>query len=213
MAETAIPSRAVRSAERAVEARFSAYLDEAQRLIQAGIDEIQEKGGVDPRVADIVRRAGLSNKAFYRHFKSKEELLMAVLEEGLQRSRDEFDVQLAQAASPLGRVRAWVLRVADLARDPESAKATRPLLVYQATLAENLGAQVFDNVEHLMAPLREALREAKACGELPDVDPDRAADHVYHATWGWVHGRILAYKQPSQEEVESLADYVLRGLR
>ena len=213
MSQPAVSSSAIRSAERAVEARFSSYLDEAQRLIQAGIDEIREKGGVDPRVADIVRRAGLSNKAFYRHFKSKEELLMAVLEEGLRRSREDFDAHLARADSAVGRVREWVLRVANLAVDPEAARLTRPLLVYQATLAENLGAQVFDNVEHVMAPLRDALRDAKASGELPDVDPERAADHVYHATWGWVHGRILAYRQPSQQDVEALVDFVLRGLR
>ncbi len=213
MTETMIPSSAVRSAERAVEARYSVYLDEAQRLIQAGIDEIREKGGVDPRVSDIVRRAGLSNKAFYRHFKSKEELLLAVLEEGMQRSRDDFDTHLASASTPLERVRTWILRVVELAIDAESASATRPLLVYQATLAENLGPQVRSNVDRLMAPLKQALCDAKAAGELPDIDPARATDHVYFATWGWVHGRILAYVQPTREEAEALADFILRGLR
>ena len=213
MSETMIPSSAVRSAERAVEARYSVYLEEAQRLIQAGIDEIGEKGGVDPRVSDIVRRAGLSNKAFYRHFKSKEELLLAVLEEGLQRSRDDFDTHLAAASSPLERVRTWILRVAELAVDAESAATTRPLLVYQATLAENLGPQVRGNVDRIMAPLLEALTEAHGSGELPNIQPRQATDHVYHATWGWVHGRILACIQPSRQEAEALADFILRGLR
>jgi AcrR family transcriptional regulator len=208
-----IPASAVRSAERAVKARYSAYLDEAQRLIQAGIEEIREKGGVDPRVSDIVKRAGLSNKAFYRHFKSKEELLLAVLEEGLQRSAEDFDIHLAAATSPLDRVRTWVLRTAELAVDQESATATRPLLVYQATLAENLGPQVRGNVDRVMAPLRQALTEAKEAGALPNIDPARATDHVYFATWGWVHGRILAYVQPTREEAEALADFILRGLR
>jgi AcrR family transcriptional regulator len=213
MTETMIPSSAVRSAERAVEARYSVYLEEAQRLIQAGIDEIGEKGGVDPRVSDIVRRAGLSNKAFYRHFKSKEELLLAVLEEGLQRSSDDFDTHLAAASSPLDAVRIWILRVAELAVDAESAATTRPLLVYQATLAENLGPQVRSNVDRIMAPLKQALTQAKESGELPNIEPNRATDHVYHATWGWVHGRILACIQPTREEAESLADFILRGLR
>lgn len=213
MSETTIPSSAARSAERAVEARYSLYLDEAQRLIQAGIDEIREKGGVDPRVSDIVRRAGLSNKAFYRHFKSKEELLLAVLEEGLQRSRDDFDTHIAAATSPIDRVRTWIMRVAELAVDPESASSTRPLLVYQATLAENLGPQVRSNVDRVMEPLKQALIEAKASGALPNIEPGRATDHVYFATWGWVHGRILAYVQPSREEAESLADFILNGLR
>ncbi|MBW2267941.1 MAG: TetR/AcrR family transcriptional regulator [Deltaproteobacteria bacterium] len=213
MSETMVPSSAVRSAERAVEARYSVYLEEAQRLIQAGFDEISDKGSVDPRVSDIVRRAGLSNKAFYRHFKSKEELLLAVLEEGMQRRRDDFDTHMAAASSPLERVRIWILRVAELAVDPESASGTRPLLVYQATLAENLGPQVRSNVDRLRSPLEQALSEAKVAGELPDIDLARASDHVYHATWGWVHGRILAYEQPTRDEAEALADFILRGLR
>jgi hypothetical protein len=110
-------------------------------------------------------------------------------------------------------VRTWILRVVELAIDAESASATRPLLVYQATLAENLGPQVRSNVDRLMAPLKQALCDAKAAGELPDIDPARATDHVYFATWGWVHGRILAYVQPTREEAEALADFILRGLR
>ena len=122
-------------------------------------------------------------------------------------------VVLERAGSAVGRVREWARRVANLALDPDAARTTRPLLVYQATLAENLGAQVFDNVEYVMAPLRDALRDAKASGELPDIDPERAADHVYHATWGWVHGRILAYRQPTEQDAEALVEFVLRGLR
>ena len=213
MQETMISPGAVRSAERAVEARYSAYLEEAQRLIRAGIDEIREKGNVDPRVTDIVRRAGLSNKAFYRHFKSKDELLLAVLEEGMQQRIEDFEKRMAVGSSHLDRIRLWVLAVAHLAIDPELAAGTRPMLVYQATLQEHLGSQVAGTVDRLMAPLKSALGKAKEAGELEHVDPDRAAEFIYYSAMGWMHGRVLPRTPATQEEAEALADFLLNALR
>lgn len=212
--ETVVPAGAVRSAERAVEARYSAYLDEAQRLIQAGIEEIREKGGVDPRVADIVRRAGLSNKAFYRHFKSKDELLLAVLEEGMQRQHADFELYLADAKSPVERVRKWALCVVSLAVDPEQSAGLRPLLVYQATLAEHLNTQMWSYVDQLKEPLEQALMEAKASGEVgAEVDPKSTADHFYFSVFGWVHGRVLNSVTPTQAEADGVVDFAMRALR
>lgn len=211
--ETTIPAGAVRSAERAVEARYSTYLDEAQRLIQAGIDEIREKGGVDPRVADIVRRAGLSNKAFYRHFKSKDELLLAVLEEGMQRLHDDFDHHLDEKIPPLDRVREWARRVTNLAVDPENASSARPIFVYQATLHEQLNTQVLEYVDRLVEPLYEALRDAKAKGDLGEHDPKQCAEHFYYTVWGWVHGRVLGRVASSEAEAEAVIEFGMRALR
>ncbi len=211
--ETTVPAGAVRSAERAVEARYSAYLDEAQRLIQAGIEEIREKGGVDPRVADIVKRAGLSNKAFYRHFKSKDELLLAVLEEGMQRLHEEFDHRLDEQSAPLDRVREWARRVTEIAVDPESAAHARPLLVYQATLHEQLNTQMLEYVDRVVAPLYEALKDAKAKGDLGGHDPRECAEHVYYAVWGWVHGRVLGKVPSTEAEAKAVVDFAMRALR
>ena len=44
-------SPAIRSIERALEPRSAAYLDEVQRLLQAGLDEMRERQCVEPRVA------------------------------------------------------------------------------------------------------------------------------------------------------------------
>ena len=103
--------------ERALAARSSrqgrtrqpeVYQDERQRLLAAGMRVIVECGSVEPRVADIVRSAGLSNKAFYRHFRSKDELLLAILEEGMRARVREFDERLERGRSATERVRIWV---------------------------------------------------------------------------------------------------------
>jgi AcrR family transcriptional regulator len=213
--ETEFSPGAVRSAERAVEARYSVYLDEAQRLIQAGVEEIKERGNVDPRVADIVRRAGLSNKAFYRHFRSKEELLVAVLDDSLRKRMAEFETRLAEQSSHRDRVRVWLWCVLEQAIDPAHAALTRPLLVYQARLAEHLGQQVLAHRQRLQGLLRQLLEEARASGELPGVDPEADAEAVYFLAVGWMQGRIHSSPSdtPSREEAARIVEFAIRGLQ
>jgi AcrR family transcriptional regulator len=202
----------VRSAERALEARYEVYLEEAQRLIRAGSEEIREQGNVAPRVADVVRRAQLSNKAFYRHFKSKEELLLAVLEEGMQQRVAEFEKRMAAASTARGRVEAWIEGVLVQATDPEEARAARPMYVYQARLADNLGDQLWETRERLFRPLVEALRAGFESGELPDIDPERDADAIQYLCLGWVNGHVLANTIPSAGEARAIAEFAMRGL-
>ncbi|HJO23974.1 MAG: TetR/AcrR family transcriptional regulator [Myxococcota bacterium] len=202
----------MRSAERALEARYEVYLEEAQRLIRAGSEEIREQGNVAPRVADVVRRAQLSNKAFYRHFKSKEELLLAVLEEGMQQRVAEFEKRMAAASTARGRVEAWIEGVLVQATDPEEARAARPMYVYQARLADNLGDQLWETRERLFRPLVEALRAGFESGELPDIDPERDADAIQYLCLGWVNGHVLANTIPSAGEARAIAEFAMRGL-
>ena len=69
--DDAAPTRA-RAAEHAVDRslarRRAAAEDEVARLIEAAFRVIERTGHLEPRVADILAEAGLSNPAFYRHF-------------------------------------------------------------------------------------------------------------------------------------------------
>jgi len=69
-------------ADRTLAPRRDAYAAEVRRLIDAAFAVMRETGDIDPPVRDIVKAAGLSNQAFYRHFTSKDALLLAVLADG-----------------------------------------------------------------------------------------------------------------------------------
>lgn len=207
-----VPPAVARSVQRSLGPRYSAYLDEVQRLLRAGIQEIAERGSVEPRVTDIVRRAGLSNKAFYRHFQSKDELLLAILEEGLRARLREFEERLAAADSAVDRVRSWVRCVVEQASDPKLAAQTRPLFAYQARLNETIGAEFWRHRDLLKEPLEKALEEGKRNGELPNVDPKRDAEMVFFQATGWMHTTIIEGRSPSREEGDYLVEYAVRGL-
>jgi len=188
-------------------------LDERQRLILAGVQEMAEQGSEDPRVADIVRRAGLSNKAFYRNFKSKDELLYAVLEESMRLQVEELVARLEPGTKPLERVRAWILGVLELAIDPELSAVQRPLLVHQGRLLDSLGAEVWEHVVRLMTLLQSAIADARAAGDVPEtVDPERDAEAIFHLTLGWMNGRVIGRVTATREEAQRVVVFALRGL-
>lgn len=211
--ETRLPSAvARRSLERALGPRVEAYLDEVRRLLRAGVEEMQATGSVDPRVSDIVRRAGLSNKAFYRHFRSKDELLLAILDDGLRSLLQAIEARMARARSPVDRVRAWITVVQERALLPEVADATRQLVIHRARLIDSLGEPVRETEAQLKAPLVDALAEARESGALPACDPEGDADVVYHLAMGWMQEKLIERVTPTAADAKRVIEFALRGL-
>jgi AcrR family transcriptional regulator len=62
------------------------------RLVDAAADVFAEYGYNAARISDMVRLAGISQGNFYRHFQSKDEILLAVLEGPLEELRRSSSV-------------------------------------------------------------------------------------------------------------------------
>lgn len=207
-----VPPVAPGSPQRGSGSRSASDAGEVRRLLAAGLAEIRERGSLEPRVADIVRRAGLSNKAFYRHFRSKDELLLGILDEGMRERVRTFEARLSESASAAERVRVWIRGVLEQALIPEFADTTRPLLLYQGRITEELGEQLWAHRDYLRAPLERALVEGLRNGEFRDIDPQRDAEVIYFLAMGWMHGKVIERKIPSQEEAENLVEFALRAI-
>jgi len=206
------PSAAERAVERALGERRAAYADEVQRLLAATFALIERTGELEPRVGDIVREAGLSNQAFYRHFPSKQALLVAVLDEGIRILASYLARRMQTAASPSARVREWLRGLLEQALSPAGARATRPFVLARVRLAEAHPGEVGESERRLTALVREAIRAAVAAGELPNADPDGDAETLYHLAMGWLEKRLADGRAPDRRDAERLADFALHGL-
>ena len=156
---------------------------------------------IDPRVSDIVRTAGLSNQAFYRHFRGKDELLVALLDDGRQRlvATIERGWPAAKSKGPAGQVRAWIEVVLAQARDPEAAAATRPFSIN----GDRLAVEFPERDAALARPAhRAAARRSWAT-------PRRVA--IYHLTMGTVHDALVHRHTPTRAEVDRVVAFSLRG--
>jgi len=200
-------------ADRTLAERHSAYLEEVQRLIDATYAVVRRTGNVDPRVSDIVREAKSSNQAFYRHFRSKDELLAAILADGRRQLVGYLEHRMAQASTPIGRVRGWIEGVLAQATNRDAAERTRPFAVHGDRLTDQFPAEQRASVAALTDLLRAAIEAAVEAGELPsDTDAARGADVVYHLAMGRMHQHLIDRTAPHKRDTEHLVGFALRGL-
>src|ERR1700730_14398503 len=104
-----------RAVARSLARRRASYADEVERIVAATYEVIERTGSLDPTMRDILRQSGISTQAFYRHFRSKDELLLALLDDGRRQltsylahrmaKADTVEGALAQMGVPPGRLR------------------------------------------------------------------------------------------------------------
>lgn len=211
-------SRALRAIDHAAATRRATCEDEIRRLVEAGFRAVRESGNLEPRVADIVRLAGLSNQAFYKHFPSKEDLLLAMLENGTFQLCSYVGHRMEGADTPAERVKAGLEAVLEQALRPSAAEATRPFALSRARLAERFPQEVFDSEARLAALFETALRDCQVRPRNRKGDSKAAKEVATQArllhdlAMGWVERRLGEPAPPKRADARRLVDFALRGL-
>jgi AcrR family transcriptional regulator len=85
-----------------------------QRLLDAAIDHIAERGISDLSLRELAAAIGSSHRMLIHHFGGREGLLVAVVREVEQRQRDQLDRIIPDpTASPADAMRAWWRHISD----------------------------------------------------------------------------------------------------
>ena len=94
--------------------------DDRQGIIDAAYGCLYEPHSGPIPVAAILERAGLSTRAFYRHFASKDELFLAMLRQEADALAGRLDRIAGELpGDPVEQLTAWVEMMFDLAYDPQ----------------------------------------------------------------------------------------------
>ena len=202
--QNVVPAVEEAIAERAVADRRATYANEARRLIDAAFVVMRRSGSIDPQVRAIVQEADLSNQAFYRHFPSKDALLLAVLADGQRQLVAHLRRRMSSASDPAEQVQRWVAGVMAQARDRDAAEATRPFACNSARLADLFPTDLAASRAELAASLAPAVRELGGSDEDAELIRDLALARMNDAI---AHRRI-----PSRDEVQRLVDFCLAGI-
>ena len=187
-------------ARRAVEERELEHLQTVQRIVDATYRVIERTGDVDPPIRAVLREGGVTNQAFYKCFRSKDELLLVLLDDGRRRLVDYLERRMARVAGCDDKVRAWVEGVLAQAGRADAASRTRPFLTNQHRLVEQFPDEQQASVDLLVDLLAGVL------------DDRRDADAVYHLTFGALHAHLSRGTRPAPGEVEHLVGFCLRAI-
>ncbi len=187
--------------------REAKHADERARLHRAGWAVMRRNGYANAGINDILAEAKLGTRAFYRHFASKDDLLLAMFTENAEVTRQRVVERVEQAGSPLDRVRTWIATVLDLGYDPRHGELARIFASPTVTaVLEGSGREI---VDRLIEPLRDALRDGVAAGEFPDCDPDNDAATIHAIAWRLtidaIHERSSLPRDAAVDHVERFA--------
>jgi AcrR family transcriptional regulator len=194
-------SVAERVAQRALAERTAVYAEEVRLLLDAGLQVIRECGTSSrPRVQDIVSAAGLSNDAFYRHFRSKDALITALIEDGADVLLGYLKHQMAKQSTPEGRIRCWVQGVMSQADD--DVAATTVAVLWNAGSVGNGPAS---GRHYASGPLALLLRDPLE--ELGSESPQQDATLIAHAMLGTLSDHLWRRTKPTPAELDHLVAF------
>lgn len=185
------------------------FVGPTAKLIAAGQQLLLEKGDSEYTIEELVRRAGVAIKTFYRCFPTKEEFLRAVfitsVTGALPRIREFI---LAASDDPLERLRMAVTW--PLAWHRENESLSRVIAYEHVRIARTSPETIAATGRHYEGFVRELIVDAADAGLVRPADLDWDVHIVSSIVTTSFHTLILGLGEPPQPDREALAQNVWR---
>jgi AcrR family transcriptional regulator len=174
--------------------------DPASRFVVAARELANETGSAAFTVAQVVERAGSSLKSFYRCFRGKDELLLALIEDDSRRGVAALEPRLVGHAD---RLRGFVVELFGMLSLPGAAGYAGVLVREHRRLAEHHP----EALDVALGPITGLLASLIATS-----DPKRDAQTVLGVLVGGIHDVVLGRVDDPVELAEYLHGFCTRGL-
>ncbi|PPJ25794.1 hypothetical protein C5E45_19365 [Nocardia nova] len=188
-------------------ARQARYDDEVKKLIRTTEEVMLAKGRTEvPTVAEIVRAAGMTNQAFYRHFRSRDDVIVATYEQGLLTLHSYLEHRVSKCRGVGDRVRAWIDGVLAQIEDPRLSELSAVILWNVGQVAR--GESEIEPVGY--ARILELL--ATILADAGIADHERTALFVQTLVLGMTSRYHDSGTVPTAADREHLVRFCLRGI-
>ncbi len=187
--------------------------DKRERILDAAVRVFAKSGFHATRVSEVAKAAGVADGTIYLYFRSKDELLVSLFEDRVERLLAFMARELPKRPDARERLRAVIeLQLGLLEGERELAEVITVILRQSTKLMKEYAAPRF--MEYLDAIAR-VVAEGQASGQFrTDVSPGLVA----RATFGALDGIVLTWALGRAEHgalgraAKQLADILLRGL-
>jgi AcrR family transcriptional regulator len=163
-------------------------------------------------VRDVLAQANLGTRAFYRHFASKDELVLAMFTRAAVEEAERLRRRMAPATDPLTAVIAWIDGRLDLAFDRRISANLQVLSTEAQLRRKETPAELQLAFDVMLAPLIEQLRIGQECGVFTDVKPEPDARSIHDVVWGVVEAHWSGFPQRKRETRERVVRFCLRAV-
>jgi AcrR family transcriptional regulator len=195
-----------RAVERAVRVAKERARDDVQLLVAAGRKLLHRDGAADMTIADVLTEAGLSTRAFYRHFASKSDLLLAIYDNEVDRYTPRLQRRLDAATTARAGLEAWIDELLAAGFEPRRGERTRAMFTWAVPLQQEFPVEFAAVRDALTGPLEAVLEAGRADGSFPNAEPRRHAQFIRALTWELVEEHLSG----ATIEVAAAREEVLR---
>jgi AcrR family transcriptional regulator len=177
--------------------------NQLRTLLDAARDLVAEQGADALTLAELARRVGLSRPSLYEYFRSREDLVNAILSDELPRWGETLAEAVRGASGLTEQVEAYLRAQVRIVADGRHRAA---VLLAAHALPEASRAQIRDAHERLLAPLTDAL----AAAGVPE--PDLRAHLVHGMVEAAAHRMTPGDTVRNEEVLAALLAQALHGL-
>ncbi len=153
---------------------------ERRMLVEAAIRVMSRGDDASLALGDVLAEAGLSTRAFYRHFESKEALLEALMLREAAAVGRSLARAVAQAADPVAALEAWLERYLDVFYEPRRARRAAQLSSAAFRVSRPSAQMMMEMRRISCAPLVEVLRAGHDAGLLYSPTPEADAYSIFN---------------------------------
>jgi AcrR family transcriptional regulator len=208
-------------ADRAVDRR----LESSRRRTAAEVDEILDAARAvlarsdwsNLKVSAVLHEARLPTRAFYRDFRGKSELLLALLEQEIATFAGQIRQALAGCDTPTEQLSCWIERNIAVGYDDRTRGRARFFAYVAESLAEEFPFEVSRIRKLLIDPLHEVIATGKETGVFPAARPDPDAIDIWLMTSTLMRDPMAgglgeAYTSTLEDRIQLVLDFALRAL-
>jgi AcrR family transcriptional regulator len=190
---------------------LGAQTRERARIVDAAYRTLVANGGATLSMAELLDAAELGTRAFYRHFDSKDELLLAVY----RRDADKLAERLVRAAAdapPTAALTAFVEAMLHVAADPRRRRRMRILSAEAVRQARGYAEETQRFRAALEHSLAEILTRGRADGSFPLTDPGPDARSIRAALGQAFDDQVAGIATVrAAESARQVTDFALRA--
>jgi TetR/AcrR family fatty acid metabolism transcriptional regulator len=187
--------------------------DKRKRILDAAVRVFAKKGFYATRVSEVAKAAGVADGTIYLYFKSKDELLVSLFEDRVERLLAFLKTELPSTEGAAEKLRRIIeLQLGLLEGERDLAEVITVILRQSTKLMREYAAPKFTAYLDVIA---RVVADGQASGELRDeVSPHLAARAIFGAldgiTMTWALGK--ADRGGLVRAAGQLAELVLGGL-
>jgi AcrR family transcriptional regulator len=183
-----------------------------REILAAASTTLRERGVRGLSIAGVLERAGLSTRAFYRHFESKDELVAAVFLETARVEKRRLRRRMAAATTEIEAVTAWIDGRLDLAFDENIGSDLRRLSLEAQSQTFTSPGLIQPAYAEMLTPLIEALQRGLRSGVFRDVEPVTGAQFIHGVVWVGIDRQWTTGEYDRDELRQRILHFVLRAL-